>query len=318
MRKQVLVIALSIITLTLNATIWRVTKDASFLPHFGNLQHAIDSCGVGDTIYVYPGSYGSIEIKKQLTIFGVGYFIAENAKDTLISFASTSHLENITFSAGSDFSLMSGLEVGGNIYCTAANNITISGNKYGGISLTNSNYLIIKKNYGGGISGVNCLNTLISNNIMGGINFDIKSNIYLQNNYISDRIILFNSTLINNICTFHYYYSYGYYYNEITNSYIKNNINRANWSTIDGNTQFTENGEIYPNALIADNYKLSESSIAKGKGLGGVDCGPFGGDDPYCVSGLNYIPTIAKMSVPVKVTGSNGLAVKVIIKSSKP
>ena len=327
MRKQVLVIALSIITLAINATIWRVTKDASFLPHFGNLQHAIDSCGVGDTIYVYPGNYSSIEIKKQLAIFGVGYFIAENAKDSLTSFASTSNVDNVTFSTGSDFSLISGISVGG-ITCNNVNNITISGNKYGGISLNNTKYLTIKKNIGGSITGIRCSNALISNNIWSGggqtngVNFDEYSNVILQNNYLQCRIVIYNSIVFNNIEDYNpRSYDYNWYYlysSSLNNCNLMSNIS-TNGTFGSGSNNFSASFEqLYPNGVSADNYKLPQNSIAKGKGLGGVDCGPFGGDDPYCLSGLNYIPTIAKLSMPIKANGNNGLPVKVIVKSNKP
>lgn len=314
MKTKILILTCLLLAVNLQAsTLWRVSSDKSLKPHYSNFQHAIDSCEVGDTIYVYPGNYGSVEIKKKLTILGVGYFIAENAKDTLISFASTSHLDNITFSAGSDFSLMSGLEVGGNINCTTANNITISGNKYGGIGLTNSNYLIIKKNYGGGISGTNCLNTLISNNILGDINLDIYSNAYIQYNHTQSRISVFNSNIINNIN----YYGSHYYPNMLSNCQVMNNISYEGWDSNKGNIQIGNLNEVYPNGVTADNYKLQQNSIAKGKGTGSTDCGPFGGDDPYCLSGLNYIPSIAKLSMPVTITGSNGLPVKVIVRSNR-
>ena len=305
MKTRIILFALIGITISAQAAnLWRVTSDKSLKPHFSNLQHAIDSCGVGDTIYVYPGNYGTVEVKKKVNIFGVGYFIAENAKDTLTSFVSTSHLDNITFSAGSDFSLISGLEVGSGINCNSANNITISGNKYGGISLTNSNYMIIKKNYGGGINGVNCLNTMISNNIMGGINFDISSNVFVQNNFMNAKISVYNSTLVNNIDVYNcnvYYDNYGHTYldsHSLINSTIQYNISlNALFGTINGNFQVSPN-LIFSSPIIADNYQLTVNSAAKGAGLGGVDCGPFGGDDPYCVSGLNYIPTEKSIAAP--------------------
>jgi hypothetical protein len=156
---------------------------------------------------------------------------------------------------------------------------------------------------------------------MGGINFDIVSNAYIKNNYMSGKINVYNSNILNNIDFYTYQLGYGWgsYYDghNITNSFITNNVSlHGLFGTT--NENFQANSElIFPNGIIADNLQLPANSAAKGKGLGGVDCGPFGGDDPYCLSGLNYIPTIAKLSIPVKTTGSNGLAVKVIVRSNR-
>lgn len=312
-----LLISCLLFAVNLQATkLWRVTKDASFMPHFGDLQLAINGADSGDTIYVYPGNYGTVEISKKLTIFGVGYFLAENAKDTITTFVGTSNVDNINFIAGADFSIISGMTVNNGINCTNVNNITISGNRYGNIGLTSSNYIVIKKNYGGGISGIYCSNTLVSNNILSGINFDVNSNLFFQNNYTNGRIIMSNSTLINNIDSYDSFQAY-HFPNQFNNCSIMNNISlNALYGSNNGNIQSALD-LIFTYPIIADNYQLSSNSAAKGIGLGGVDCGPFGGNDPYCLSGLNYIPSIAKLSMPLNVTGNNGLSVKVIVKSNR-
>ena len=56
---------------------------------------------------------------------------------------------------------------------------------------------------------------------------------------------------------------------------------------------------------------LADNSIAKGAGEGGTDCGAFGGDEPYVLSGLPSGPIVYELSMPSQVSGSSTLNVRV-------
>lgn len=51
-------------------------------------------------------------------------------------------------------------------------------------------------------------------------------------------------------------------------------------------------------------YMLSANSPAKGAGEGGVDCGAFGGDEPYIIGGVPSGPIIQELTVPQVTSGS--------------
>ncbi len=57
------------------------------------------------------------------------------------------------------------------------------------------------------------------------------------------------------------------------------------------------------NATTDGQYMLSENSPAKGAGSNGSDIGPFGGPDPYRLSGLPNLPNIYELSTVGLVSG---------------
>ncbi len=63
-------------------------------------------------------------------------------------------------------------------------------------------------------------------------------------------------------------------------------------------------------------YQLTANSQARGAGLNGTDCGPFGGDDPYQLSGISDIPFVWQLNVPQNNSQSNGADVNINIKAT--
>ena len=52
-------------------------------------------------------------------------------------------------------------------------------------------------------------------------------------------------------------------------------------------------------ALTFDNrYELKAGSPAIGAGVGGIDCGAFGGETPYKLSGIPFVPLIYQVNAP--------------------
>jgi len=62
-------------------------------------------------------------------------------------------------------------------------------------------------------------------------------------------------------------------------------------------------------------WQLKEGSPAIGAGLSGEDCGMFGGNTPYHLSGLPNIPSIYKLSMPSTSNG-NTLPVTISVKTN--
>jgi hypothetical protein len=126
-----------------------------------------------------------------------------------------------------------------------------------------------------------------------------------------------NITFKNNILTniSYYYADWCPIINYPTDVY-RNNILHTHASVtsvnIPGNTTITDLNTLYqgypnnPNGLAFDaRNQLTANSPAKGAGEGGTDCGAFGGDEPYVLSGVPFVPSIYDLKVP-QTTSQNG------------
>jgi hypothetical protein len=67
---------------------------------------------------------------------------------------------------------------------------------------------------------------------------------------------------------------------------------------------------VSPNS-IDGRYRLATGSPAIGAGVGGVDCGAFGGSTPYRLSGIPAVPVITNMNATG--AGNNTTPLNVII-----
>lgn len=333
MKTKIINIVIFCITLTTHASVWRVSKDATYLPHYSEVQAAVDGAEAGDSIYVYPGNYGDVVIRKKIALFGVGYFLVENLKDSLTYFTTPSNIGTVTFKPGSDNSMISGTS-SGRIYCDSVNNLQITGASVDGITLNKSNSISINKNYfRNQLDGVNSQNLMINNNL-GSYNvlFDDNSGGMFLHNYFN---LMWASNFIiqNNISVSEPFNGYStgpfnngwwggwHEYSQFSNCRVEKNVfKKVQWNidNFSSSNALGSTDEIMVSNIKADKYLLNDTSIAKGAGVGGVDCGPFGGDDPYCLSGINILPTITSMIIPPKVSAGSGLKIKAIIKSNKP
>lgn len=115
----------------------------------------------------------------------------------------------------------------------------------------------------------------------------------VENNVIHGSIIVNNTTFINNILR-HGSFSY-------SNTSVINNIgNSTQFGTENGNQSNMNMDDVFIGTGSTDGqWQLKEGSPAIGAGLGGVDCGMFGGADPYILSGIPAIPAIYKFEIEV-------------------
>ena len=332
MKIKIILVAVIFLTLDAYANIWRVSKDATYLPHFSEIQAAVDGAGIGDTIYVYPGSYNNVAINKLITIIGSGYFHVENAKDSLTRITTDINIHEINFKKGSDYSCLIGLSMlntnncSGGVFCDSTSNLTFKGNRITSLYFRNSNLININRNYITGhisgnsyygctndiISGNNAKNIILSNNIiLSSISFDTNSDVSIKNNYIGGDINVTNSMLENNILMGQNF--------AISTSWEQYNIFKTacNYSTLSNSSFYSTYAEVYPVTPIADNYQLSNTSVAKGKGVGGIDLGPFGGNNPYRLSGVIDIPSIISLYGEPQVSSESGLNIRVKVKGNR-
>lgn len=138
----------------------------------------------------------------------------------------------------------------------------------------------------------------------------IGNNVLIGNNFV------YNSVVFNNIQIRGTFTNSPIYFNT-----MQNNIgNASQFGTIDGNQSISNMATIFTYAPSGENidnhYRLLQpSSPAIAAGLNGTDCGIFGGNDPYKLSGLPAIPAIFNANIPVGGTTTGGINIDIKGKS---
>ena len=333
MKKLVILSFTVLFFLTINsfAAKYRVNNNSGTDPDFTSIGSAISGASTGDTIYVEGSSvnYGTASLNKKLYIFGPGYFLTQNP-ETQANPASAS-FSTINLHPGSAGSFITGLVITDYLYIND-NNITIKRNYVydKGISINdgNSNIMIIQNYltasyyYYPAINiETNCSNIIIQNNYISRtteytINILGTTTAIISQNVINGKMYVRNSNITNCIM----------YNGALTHSYcsFQKNIGDATQFPIDAansiyNLQNVNMLTVFDSIPISPDGKkqLIAGSPAIGYGVGGYDCGMFGGVDPYILSGIPAIPAIYFFNSPSSGSSSTGLPVNVKIKSRK-
>lgn len=173
MKKLLFLMAVLMVITLQSQTIHVVDNNEGSEAEFDNLQEAIDDANAGDIIYVQPSpnTYGSIEMKKRLSIYGI-------APNPELNAGVHATINTINFNFSASDSKLSGLNIT-NIYLSSQSfnnhNVVITNNRLsrvdGNSSTSRANNAIISGNYikGGGsitIRNNNSQNWIISNNII--------------------------------------------------------------------------------------------------------------------------------------------------------
>lgn len=307
-------------------------------PDFLSLQTAIDSVPAGSVLLVHGGVYGSnILIDKQLTIIGPGYFLNENPETQATPMPA--EMNGMNLQPGAAGSYISGLSFSGNqdfeIY---ASGVIFQRNNFGflDINIRDANSIIFKQNIGHKVRAISgsITNCLFENNIFshvikgtGSLSFQgvLRNNIFTGEIYSNSSYYLSNSVYQNNICTKNI--NSGTYRHPIQNSngnLVENNLfvgsTYQNLNNVNGNVENVSLSALFvgPTNNSSDGqYKLSANSPAIGAGVGGVDCGIFGGPDPYVLSGIPFVPNIYELTVPFTGTSGGGIDVQIKVKANQ-
>jgi hypothetical protein len=217
-------------------------------------------------------------------------------------------LSQINFEQGSSGSVIMGFELSYGIFLNTSG-ITIKRNKTPFIVSADNlaiENIIISQN----LISANCSYGFVSINIPLGQNIIISNNLLYC---VSIGISVGNVVLSNNI-----FVGYG----SVCNAAVQNNIFVYNGSISNCGNSMSNNIFGYAfNDLFIDGsspdgkWQLKPGSPAIGAGVGGVDCGMYGGDNPYVLSGIPSIPTIYFFNAPIE--WGNQLPVQIKIKSNK-
>ncbi len=329
------------------AKIWRVNNTPGKAADFIDFPAAHDAAASGDTIYLEPSVtyYTGGDIKKKLTIIGSGYFLDKNTGLQISGTGSKIYALNLIYNQTNNASGTKILGIESGITIKGCNNITIDRCLLSNVALNKSdinpyvkcsNVSIIRSsiNYigdvyvgSGGASfgwGNNyCDNLYVSNNIITAIYWatsqygssDVASAV-IKNNIILEDLFVHNSTVQNNI-----------FIETSGKNFILDNCSSTN--NISTGDQFgSSNGNknsIAPTDIFTcfnsygpcsgdAGFILKSGSPAKGAGYAGTDCGIFGGDYPYVLSGIPNIPSIYSLNLQ---NNSNTLRVTISTKSNQ-
>lgn len=311
-----------------SAKIWRV-NNAGLPADFTTIQTAHDAASVmaGDTLHIEPSSfsYGNMILTKKLIILGPGYFLNENSGEQ--ANPTTATISSFTFNAGSGGSVISGLTITGTCYIRTGN-ITISRNNIAPYIYLSRDYsysnVLISGNYGifeihndGSSAETVITNVLIVNNFLARIILCNQFSGVAANNVFGTTNGASNFLVKNNIFTTNFNeLVFNGSFNTITNNLSaatiglpvgNGNQNSVSMTTVFvGTTGYSTDGQ----------WQLKEGSPAKGAGLNGEDCGIFGGNTPYHLSGIPATPSIYLLSAPASSNGPT-LPVTISVKTNK-
>ncbi|MBN2214882.1 MAG: hypothetical protein JW723_11610 [Bacteroidales bacterium] len=311
----------------LTAGTYRVNNKLSDNPAaniYSSIQDAHDAAFNGDTLMIEGSSqnYSGFICTKKLVIKGPGYYLTENPG--LSANKLTASISSSNFNPGSAGTLMMGIEFKSSLYLSD-DNLTIRRCIVSQVNLglNRDNLTITECIFSGSgyLSGSVHTNLVVSNNIFNNSGIYISegsTGAFLNNVATCTNITLPSSIDIKNNIFFTLEKANvnlpmlpdpNVSYNiSITDHFGTDNNNQANVSE----------GSLFLGALTESTdgkWQLKESSPAFGAGEGGVDCGAFGGPQPYILSGLPVGPVIYEMNVSSYATEDNKLPVTIKVKS---
>lgn len=299
------------VSMALHANKWRVNNVVGLYASFTSPQIAHDATEVlaGDTLYIEgsAASYGDLTLTKSLVLIGPGYFLAENDSTQANWLSAT--LSSLTVSTGAENSVITGITVSNSTYLQCnnlllkrnyLNAVFIGGTGIGSNIFLQQSYLNSLRVYTGS------QNLNISNNFFSSysvwdycLQMDDGSSGIVNNNIFNSNVYVYNSEIRNNIHTSNASSSsQGFFY--YGTCVVSNNISAGPIQPCGGNGNqcYVDMSTVFLYAGSSDGqFMLKPGSPAIGAGYGGVDCGIFGGIDPYVLSGIPTVPAIWLLDV---------------------
>ncbi len=303
MIRTLVLLAASLLALNTHAAILRVNNTGVPAP-YTNFSVAHTAAQNGDTIHVEasPINYGSHFVSKQLVILGPGYFLGQNAQ-TQVGLASATFTW-LSWNAGSAGTVVSGLTFSG---ATTIN--------HSNIRIERCRFLGVLNFYGSGsVNGVQVIgcylqagmevlagqppitNTTLANNIILGT---LVANSSMAGEFVNNTVrnaaetpafSLSNMIVRNNIFDC-----------EVTpgnNVFLHNLFRTAPVPAGEGNEVNVDMATMFAGGTVDNQWQLAPGAPAIAAGDNGEDCGAFGGNEPYRLSGIPAVPSIFGMTAP--------------------
>jgi len=301
-------------------------------------------------------NYGFGLIKKPLVIYGAGYFIGQNPAPNTQALLNRSMVTHLSFVNGSQGSIVSGVsfvlnptldgQINQRIVCDSTSNISLSRCyfdyvPFGGFIhnrvflIQNSSSISIKQSY------INLQEAILVPIKSSGIAFN--NNVFVGSGVVNIIDVnqapfdyTFNSNSFSGTMQYIDFTGGSFYNNVIIQNNLSYTINiSGNMTVADHNVSnvniFPAGGTNITNADGANTYvgfsnpaissqdgiwQLKPGSVAIGYGIGGIDCGAYGGTGAYVLSGIPAIPNIYFASVPQVGTSVGGLKIHLKIKAN--
>ena len=325
MKKSILLFCLSLwIPISMFATIHRV-NNSGIAADFTTFASALAAAITGDTIHLEPSgvSYGNIGVTKRVVVIGNGYFLDQNLD--LQQNTGTSKVGLVTFYPSGSGSKVSGLEISGDVSlwpglvsditverCYITGRLSITSNRTGDDILFDGCYFKTTVDPIG-LSTTLALEVLFNNCYIEGRHVSLNTNASgIFNNCV---INLTGSLIVSNYDFTSSILTKGTMVDNGGNTYQNNLCDMTQFPTGNGNVQNVDMSTVfegYPTQggnTDDGRFILAASSPAEGAGVGGEDCGIFGGAGPYKLSGIPPVPTIYDIIAP----GSAGATLNVTI-----
>ena len=314
-----------------DAALWRVNNITGVNANFTTVTAAVTAASAGDTIYVEPSptNYGGATLNKKLTIIGNGYFNSTGFytyNAGLQAKMMSSALNGVTFGVGSEFSTLMGCHITGTV-STVVSNVTIKRNLIDGYiylgNLQGSSYVNVSNiDVRQNVIGQGLISSQFSTNsgAVGMTNVNIQNNIISTYFYMQFQLPVGISGFIMNNTFYSPYYNVDVYNFQVNNNimiggnftannnvFFNNVATNTTFGNANGNQQNISTIALFTNygtGAADTSYVLNPSGPGIGTGFGGANVGPFGGPDPYKLSGIPPVPTIYLFSAPATTTTS--------------
>ncbi len=326
------------------AAVLTVSNVAGGNADYNSIPAAYDAAADGDTILVmgsgdyYVGTDSRfLDIEKKVYLFGPGFFLSEN-QPSQANVASATISSKVSFKPGSEGSVIAGFKIHDIFIGTS--NITVERNYIYSYSGQSPNFfysisfadglsgIIINRNYikkGMAIGVHYSVQVTIANNVIGnnpiGNYGDIALNLRSElataatvanNVFLGGGIEIPNSIFKNNIIM-----DANTTITGTGNSYLNNICAGTQLGTANGNQESVDMSTVFVDSGTTDGqYQLKTGSPALGAGYEGEDCGIFGGNSPYILSGLPPLPAIYYFNAPQEGSQTDGLPVSIKIKTN--
>jgi hypothetical protein len=321
------VLICGLLTAPLVATTYRVNNKITSNPAayiYSNIQAAHDAAYNGDTLMIdgTSDSYSGFTCTKKLVIKGPGYLLDENPGISANKL-SAKISGQCSFNLGSNGSLIMGLEFSYNFIVSDDNIIVMRCKCMYGLQVNSENVIISEcfiENSASSLYGTQAINlTVASSIIKTRVAFQAGgTGLFLNNIFASDQITIPTGfDMKNNIL-----FTTGKANVQLPmlpDPDVCYNISIADhFGTANNNQANVAESSLFLGALSESTdgtWQLKAGSPAIGAGEGGIDCGAFGGPQPYILCGVPTGPVIYQLNVSSYSTTDNKLPVSIKVKS---
>jgi hypothetical protein len=336
---KVLCFALLFLPALLSAAVLRVNNMPDTSPNYTTIQAAINAAADGDTLLIEGSvtSYAAFTLtNKRLNIIGPGYGLSQNLGTPANKLSATvagstiSLIRTSSASSGSaNGTLVMGLEFLGTLQLDFCANVTVARCALLGSGRieVNGPQCVITQVYGitstrifllSGASGLRVENCVLPNETVSTSSSSLTGLVF-RNNLLGSGNDTGLVTYENNIFTNSFSpSSTSVFRNNLFSSSVPSSINGS------GNLAYTSLTALMPaystfsGVSFDSRYRLgSAPNAALNAGTDGTHIGPFGGANPYVLSGVPPLPTIDELSVPQFAAPGTNLTIRVKV-SARP